>query len=187
MEDKVIIFTAPSGSGKSTIVQNILQNGSFELSVSNTTRDKRNYEIDGKHYNFVSVDEFKKSIEDGSFIEYEEVYPNQYYGTLKESVDNIWKNGNVALFDVDVKGALKLKEYFGDKAFSIFIKVPSIELLKERLYLRGTESDESLRKRINKFEEELEYMHQFDYILINDVLEDTLKVINEDINKWIMK
>jgi guanylate kinase len=185
MEKKVIIFTAPSGSGKSTIVQSILKNGSFELSVSDTTRDKRDYEIDGKHYNFVSVDNFKTSIEDNSFIEYEEVYPDQFYGTLKESVDKIWSKGKIVLFDVDVKGAIKLKEYFKDDALSVFIKVPSIHVLKERLFLRGTENDESLRKRMAKFEEELQYMNRFDYILVNDVLEDTLKVVNEDINKWL--
>ena len=185
MENKVIIFTAPSGSGKSTIVQNILNNGSFELSVSATTRDKRDYEIDGKHYNFVSVDNFKTSIEDNSFSEYEEVYPDQFYGTLKASVDKIWSEGKIVLFDVDVKGAIKLKEYFKEDALSVFIKVPSIHVLKERLFLRGTENDESLRKRINKFEEELQYMNRFDYVLINDVLEDTINTIKGKINKWV--
>lgn len=185
MENKVIIFTAPSGSGKSTIVQSLLKNGSFELSVSDTTRDKREYEVDGKHYNFVTVDNFKKSIENYSFIEYEEVYPDQFYGTLKSSVEDIWMRNKIALFDVDVKGAIKLKEYFGDNAFSVFIKVPSIDVLTKRLHSRGTETDSSLRKRVDKFEEELQYMNRFDYILVNDVLEDTLKVVNEDVNKWI--
>jgi guanylate kinase len=185
MGNKVIIFTAPSGSGKSTIVQNLLKNGNFELSVSDTTRDKRDYEENVTLYNFVSVEAFKTSIKNGSFIEYEEVYPNQFYGTLKDSVDKIWENNKVVLFDVDVKGAIKLKQYFGDNALSVFIKVPSIEILKKRLHTRGTENDESFRKRVGKFEEELEYMNKFDYILINDDLEKTLETINEDINKWM--
>jgi guanylate kinase len=185
MENKVIIFTAPSGSGKSTVVQSVLNDGNFELSVSDTTREKRDYEVDGKHYNFVTVGDFMESMTQDSFIEYEEVYPDQFYGTLKDSVEKIWKEGKVVLFDVDVKGAIKLKEYFGDNAFSVFIKVPSIEVLTKRLYTRGTENDSSLRSRVDKFEEELQYMNRFDYILINDVLEDTLKTIKGKVDEWM--
>ncbi len=185
MKEKVVIFTAPSGSGKSTIVQEILKDRFFGLSVSATTREARDYEIDGKHYHFLSVDDFKNKINNDEFVEYEEVYDDQFYGTLKSSLEDVWSKNKIVLFDVDVKGALALKKYFGDNALSVFIKVPSIDILKQRLHLRGTETDESLRKRIEKFEKELQYMNKFDYILVNDKLENTMKEIREKLGHWL--
>lgn len=185
MKGKVIIFTAPSGSGKSTIVKEILNDRIFRLSISSTTRNARDYEVDGIHYNFLSLNAFKEGIENEDFIEFEEVYENQFYGTPKKSISKIWEENKTVLFDVDVKGALKLKKYFGDNALSVFIKVPSIETLKERLYSRGTETEDSLNKRISKFEEELNYIDKFDYILINDNLKDSIKDIRCKIGNWL--
>ena len=185
MNKKVVIFTAPSGSGKSTIVQEILKDRFFGLSISATTRDARNYEIDGKHYHFLSIDDFKYKIDNNEFVEYEEVYENQFYGTLKKQLEEIWAENKIVLFDVDVKGAITLKEYFGDNALSVFIKVPSMDVLIKRLHSRGTETDESLRKRVDKFESELQYMNRFDYILINDELNNTINNIRTKIGHWI--
>jgi guanylate kinase len=173
MDNKVLIFSAPSGSGKSTIVNHILgiYKDKMEFSISATSRAPRGTEQNGKEYFFVSPEEFKKKIANGEFVEYEEVYKDHYYGTLKSEVQRIWDAGHVIIFDVDVKGGVNLKKYFGDKALSIFIKAPSIDVLKERLEKRGTDSPEAIAERVAKAAEELTYAPKFDYVLVNDDLE----------------
>ena len=172
MANKVLIFSAPSGSGKSTIVNHILGlHPEVEFSVSATSRPPRGQEQNGVEYWFLDVDEFRQRIENEEFVEYEEVYPGRFYGTLKQEVERIWAKGHVIIFDVDVKGGVNLKKYFGDKALSIFIQAPSVEELRRRLILRGTDSEEEIEKRVGKAAEEMTYADKFDYILVNDVLE----------------
>ena len=172
MDNKVLIFSAPSGSGKSTIVNHILglYPDSMEFSVSATSRAPRGEEQDGKEYYFLTTEKFREMIEEGKFVEYEEVYEGRFYGTLKSECERIWANGHVIIFDVDVKGGVSLKKYFGDAALSIFIKAPSVEVLRERLVKRGTDSPEAIEERVAKAEQELAYAPQFDYLLVNDDL-----------------
>lgn len=172
MANKVLIFSAPSGSGKSTIVNHILGlHPEVEFSVSATSRPPRGQEQNGVEYYFIAEDEFRRRIENEEFVEFEEVYPGRFYGTLKEEVERIWAKGNVIIFDVDVKGGVNLKKYFGDKALSVFIQAPSIEELRRRLVSRGTDSEEEIEKRVGKAAEEMTYADKFDYILVNDDLE----------------
>ena len=172
MDNKVLIFSAPSGSGKSTIVNHILglYPGSMEFSVSATSRPPRGEEKHGREYYFLSPDEFRKAVKEDKFVEFEEVYEGRFYGTLKSECERIWAAGHVIIFDVDVKGGVNLKKYFGDKALSIFIKAPSVEVLRERLVKRGTDSPEAIEERVAKAEEEMEYAPKFDYVLVNDDL-----------------
>ena len=172
MVNKVLIFSAPSGSGKSTIVNHILSlnPGSMEFSVSATSRPPRGEEQDGREYYFLTADEFRKYIAEDRFVEYEEVYEGRFYGTLKSECERIWAAGHVIIFDVDVKGGVSLKKYFGDAALSVFIKAPSVEVLRERLIKRGTDSPEAIEERVAKAEEEMTYQPQFDYVLVNDDL-----------------
>ena len=172
MDNKVLIFSAPSGSGKSTIVNHILglYPDSMEFSVSATSRPPRGEEKHGKEYYFLSAEEFREMIREDKFVEYEEVYEGRFYGTLKSECERIWEAGHVIIFDVDVKGGVNLKKYFGDKALSIFIKAPSVEVLRERLIKRGTDSPEAIEERVAKAEEEMEYAPKFDYVLVNDDL-----------------
>lgn len=182
----VIIITAPSGSGKTTLVKHLLsQFSSINFSVSATTRAKRPLEEDGKDYHFITTEKFLRLIEEGLFVEWEEVYPNQFYGTLYSELTKIWDRGNIVLFDVDVLGALALKNKFNTDAISIFIKTPSLDILRERLKKRLTETEESLQKRISKAEQEISYAHSFDIVLVNDVLEDTQKQIVDIINHFM--
>lgn len=173
MSNRVLIFSAPSGSGKSTIVNHILgiYKDAMEFSVSATSRQPRGEEKNGKEYYFVSPAEFRGLIAKDAFVEYEEVYEDHFYGTLKSEVERIWAAGHTIIFDVDVKGGVNLKKYFGDKALSIFIQAPSIEALKERLIKRGTDSPEAIKERVAKAAEEMTYAPQFDYVLVNDNLE----------------
>lgn len=173
MAKKVLIFSAPSGSGKSTIVNHILglYPGSMEFSVSATSRAPRGEEQDGREYYFLTTEEFRKMIAEDKFVEYEEVYEGRYYGTLKSECERIWAAGHVIIFDVDVKGGVNLKKYFGDAALSIFIQAPSVEVLRQRLVNRGTDSPEAIEERVAKAEEEMTYAHQFDYVLVNDELQ----------------
>jgi len=177
MEGKAIIFSAPSGSGKTTIVRHLLEkNPDLGFSISASTRDKRGRtEAHGKDYYFLTPDEFKKKIDGNEFVEWEEVYEGNFYGTLKSEVERIWKNGKNVIFDVDVKGGINLKNYFGDKGLAIFVKVPSIEVLKERLHDRGTESEESLSRRLFKANFEMTFQDKFDKVLINEDLEHSLQ------------
>lgn len=172
MSNKVIIFSAPSGSGKSTIVSHILKlHPEMEFSVSATSRAPRGQERNGIEYHFFTADEFRKMIAEDKFVEYEEVYAGSFYGTLKSEVQRIWDKGHVIIFDVDVKGGVNLKKYFGDKALSVFIQAPSVEELRKRLVSRGTDSAEAIAKRVAKASEEMTYADKFDYILVNDDLQ----------------
>lgn len=172
MSNKVIIFSAPSGSGKSTIVSHILKlHPEMEFSVSATSRAPRGQERNGIEYHFFTADEFREMIAEDKFVEYEEVYAGSFYGTLKSEVQRIWDKGHVIIFDVDVKGGVNLKKYFGDKALSVFIQAPSVEELRKRLIARGTDSAEAIAKRVAKASEEMTYADKFDYILVNDDLQ----------------
>ena len=173
MEGKLIIFSAPSGSGKTTIVKELLaRNANLGFSISACTRDKRGrHEEHGKDYYFLTPDDFRAKISNDEFVEWEEVYAGAYYGTLKAEIERIWASGKHVIFDVDVKGGLALKQYYGDKALAIFVKVPSLEILEERLRSRGTETEESLSKRVFKMKFEWSFQDKFDVILVNDTLD----------------
>jgi guanylate kinase len=177
MSGKLIIFSAPSGSGKTTIVKHLLQQrNDLGFSISACTRDKRGRsEENGKDYYFLTPDEFIKKIDNDEFVEWEEVYPGNYYGTLKSEIERIWASGKHVIFDVDVKGALHLKEYFGDKALAIYVKVPSLDVLEQRLRDRGSETDDSYSRRMFKVKFEMTFQDKFDVILVNDELEDSFK------------
>ncbi|MBP5210498.1 MAG: guanylate kinase [Bacteroidales bacterium] len=176
MRKKVVIFSAPSGSGKSTVVNHLMSKfPELELSVSATSRAPRGEEQNGREYYFLSPEEFEKKIAEDAFVEYEEVYPGKYYGTLKSELERIWAAGHIILFDVDVKGGVNLKRIFGDDALAVFIQAPSVEVLRERLIKRGTDSPESIESRVAKAEEEIAYAPLFDRILINDDLATCLK------------
>jgi guanylate kinase len=176
MAGKALIFSAPSGSGKTTIVKHLLKsNPDLGFSISASTRDKRGRtEENGKDYYFLSPEEFKEKIDRNEFIEWEEVYEGNFYGTLKSEIERIWNSGKNVIFDVDVKGGLNLKKYFGDKALAVFVKVPSMEVLKERLHDRGTESDESLSRRLFKAKFEMSFEDKFDTVLVNEDLQQSL-------------
>lgn len=176
MAGKAIIFCAPSGSGKTTIVKHLLKtNPDLGFSISASTRDKRGRkEKDGQDYYFLSPEDFKKKIDGDEFIEWEEVYEGNFYGTLKSEIERIWNAGKNVIFDVDVKGGLNLKKYFGDKALAIFVKVPSIEVLTARLHDRGTETPESLSRRLFKANFEMSFQNKFDVVLVNEELEKSL-------------
>jgi len=176
MAGKAIIFSAPSGSGKTTIVKHLLENNpELGFSISASTRDKRGRkEQDGKDYYFLSPEEFKLKIDNDEFIEWEEVYEGNYYGTLKSEIQRIWDEGKDVIFDVDVKGGLALKKYFGKNALSVFVKVPSIAILEQRLVGRGTESHASLSQRLFKAKFEMTFADKFDVVLVNENLEKSL-------------
>lgn len=175
LQGKLLLFCGPSGSGKTTIVHHLLKNNPrLSFSVSATTRPKRETETDGKDYHFISVDEFKKRIANDEFVEWEEVYTDRFYGTLKQEIDKIWKADKVAVFDVDVEGGLKIKKIFGDMLLSVFVMPPSVDELHKRLHARNSETAESYQSRIAKSEHELSYAFRFDKVLINDDLDKAL-------------
>jgi guanylate kinase len=177
MPGKLVIFAAPSGSGKTTIVKHLVKvRDDLGFSISACTRDKRGRsEENGKDYYFLTPAEFIKRIDNHEFVEWEEVYPGNYYGTLKDEIDRIWASGKHVIFDVDVKGALHLKEYFGEKALAIYVKVPSLEILEARLRARGSESEDSISRRMFKVKFEMTFQEKFDVILLNDELEDSFR------------
>lgn len=184
MEGKLIIFSAPSGSGKSTIINYLLQqNLNLAFSISATSRDPRGEEQHGREYYFLSPDEFRKRIANDEFLEYEEVYTDKFYGTLKSEVDRLTSEGKNVIFDVDVLGGVNIKKYYGDKALSIFIQPPGIEELRKRLVGRATDAPEVIEKRIERAEFELSFAPQFDKVVINDELEkaekETLDIIRD--------
>ncbi len=175
MDGKYIIISAPSGAGKTTIVKYLLNRGlHLEFSVSATTRIIRENETDGKDYYFLSVEEFKERIKNDEFVEWQEVYRDHFYGTLKKETDRIWSNGNNALFDVDVRGGINLKKIFGEKSLSIFIMPPSLEVLEKRLVARGTDKPEKIKMRVEKAAEEILLSNQFDHTVVNEVLENAI-------------
>jgi guanylate kinase len=175
MKEKLFIFSAPSGAGKSTIVQHLMKQGlGLEFSISATSREPREGEVDGREYHFISPEKFRKMIKEDAFIEWEEVYPDQFYGTLYSEVENIWKRGKHAIFDIDVVGGQNLKKEFGERACAIFIQAPSREVLEQRLRARATDDEASLQLRLGKAMFEMEHATRFDHILINDSLEKAL-------------
>jgi guanylate kinase len=169
---KMVIITAPSGSGKTTIVNHLLaEMPQLAFSVSASTRKPREGEIDGVNYHFISLEEFTRKIAHHEFAEFEMVYEGKYYGTLKSELDRIWNEGKTPMVDIDVQGALRLKKHYGHHTLSLFIQAPDIKALEQRLRARGSESEQSLKERIDKAAEELTYSAQFDHIIINDQLE----------------
>lgn len=169
---KCIIFSAPSGAGKTTLVHYLLREiDRLEFSVSACSREPRGREENGVDYHFFTVDQFKEKIEKNEFVEWEEVYENNFYGTLKSEIKRAWNEGKVVVFDVDAEGGINLKRIFGERALSVFIKPPSLFVLEQRLRNRRTETEESIQKRLSKANAELEKAAQFDYVLLNDNLE----------------
>lgn len=188
MQGKLILFCGPSGSGKTTIVHHLLKkNPRLCFSVSATTRSKRNSETDGIDYHFLPVEEFKEKINRDEFIEWEEVYKNGFYGTLKSEVEKIWSQNKVAVFDVDVEGGLKIKKKFGNELLAIFVRPPSVDDLEKRLHDRETETPESLKARIAKSKHEFTYAGRFDHVLINDDKESALKEAEQMVNEFLGK
>lgn len=187
MDRKVIIFSAPSGAGKSTIVNHILGlHPELEFSISATSRAPRGNEQNGREYYFFTADEFRKMIEEDKFVEHEEVYPGSFYGTLKSELERIWAKGHTIVFDIDVKGGVNMKRIFGDKAFSIFIKAPSVEVLRQRLTGRGTDSPEAIERRVAKAEEETEFAKgKFDYVLVNDDIYKAFKEAEQIVDRFL--
>jgi guanylate kinase len=172
---QLIIVTAPSGAGKTTIVHHLLKTyDTLAFSVSATNRARRAHEIDKVDYYFLSTTEFRRRVSNGDFLEYEEVYDDQFYGTLRSECERLWDLGKCVVFDVDVKGALNIKRAYPDESLAIFIQPPSEEVLFERLRNRKTETPESLKKRIARATEELTFAHKFDAIIVNDQLKQAL-------------
>ncbi|MCK4920763.1 MAG: guanylate kinase [Bacteroidales bacterium] len=172
MKGKLIILSAPSGSGKTTIVKSLLERiPELSFSISATSRPKRENETDGKDYYFLSPEDFKEKIQREEFIEWEEVYANRYYGTLKSEVERLWNEGFHVIFDIDVIGGINLKKSFGERALALFIGVSDPEILEERLRSRLTENEESLKARLEKAEEERSFSTEFDELIINDKLD----------------
>lgn len=171
---KAIIFSAPSGAGKTTIVRHLLgvEDLKLSFSISATTRAKRAHEIEGRDYYFISPQEFIERAREGHFVEWEEVYEGQYYGTLKSEIDRIWRNGKHVIFDLDVIGGLNLKKILGDQALAVFVKPPSIEILRFRLRNRSTETADKITIRLEKAHHELTFEPRFDKVIVNDILED---------------
>jgi len=186
MKGKSIIFSAPSGSGKTTIVKHLLkQDLNLEFSISACSREPRENEVHGKDYYFLSVQDFRKGIEQGDFIEWEEVYKGHYYGTLKSEMIRIWNAGRHVVFDVDVVGGSNLKIILGDDALAIFVKPPSLEILEQRLRDRSSDPEEKIRDRLAKASKEMEYANLFDVILLNDRLEDALTKAKDVVAKFL--
>lgn len=186
MSGKCIIFSAPSGAGKTTIVKHLLgKDDRLKFSVSACSRDARVGEEHGKDYYFLGVEGFKNAIETDSFVEWEEVYPDNFYGTLKSELDRIWSLGKVVVFDVDVIGGLRLKKYFSDTALAVFVAPPNKEALEHRLRYRSTETEEKIQMRLAKSEKELSYAEQFDVVLTNDILENAFSQAELLVEKFL--
>ena len=176
MQGKLLLFCGPSGSGKTTIVRYLLDTDPrLAFSISATTRPKRETETDGVDYHFISVDEFKRRIDAGEFVEWEEVYKDRFYGTLRSEVDRLWRENKVVVFDEDVEGGLQLKKTFGELLLAVFVMPPSVEALHQRLTARQSETPESLKARVAKAEHELTYAFRFDRVIVNDTLEHALE------------
>ncbi|MBQ0007599.1 MAG: guanylate kinase [bacterium] len=172
MSAKLIVFSAPSGCGKSTIISELRKRGmTFSFSISATSRKPRGNEQNGVEYYFLSPEQFRAKIADNQFVEYEEVYKDQYYGTLKSEIEHLLQQDTNVLFDIDVKGALNIKKFYGNQAVLIFIMPPSVDELSHRLHSRGTESEELIQKRLARAEYEMSFSTQFDYCIVNDKLD----------------
>ena len=185
-QGKLIIFSAPSGSGKTTIVRQLLQLfPQFEFSISATSRAPRGQEQNGVDYFFLTNEEFRQKVSEEAFVEWEEVYNGTCYGTLKSEMQRIWQKGNVIIFDVDVMGGINLKRIFGEQACSIFIMPPSIEELRNRLVGRGTDSTETIEKRVAKADFEISKAPEFDHVVINDKLEEAVQQAEQIINNFL--
>ena len=183
---KLIIFSAPSGSGKTTIVRRLMEMlGGLEFSVSATSRAPRGVEQHGKDYYFLSAEEFDAKIAEDAFVEWEEVYAGTKYGTLRSEMERIWANGNTILFDVDVKGGVRLKSIIGESALSIIVMPPSIEELRNRLVGRATDSPEKIEQRIAKAGEDLGYAERFDRVVVNDNLEMAVEEVHRIVTGFI--
>jgi guanylate kinase len=189
MKGKLVIFSAPSGSGKTTIVKHLLNtNPNLGFSISACTRDKRGRnEEHGKDYYFLTPDDFKKRIDNNEFVEYEEVYQGAFYGTLKSEIERIWASGKHVIFDVDVKGGLSLKKYYGERALAIFVKCPSMEVLEERLRSRKTETEDSISTRLFKVKFEMSFESKFDVTLLNSDLKQALADAQKLVDDFIVK
>jgi guanylate kinase len=183
---KCIIFSAPSGAGKTTIVHRLLNElNTLEFSVSACSRESRPNEKNGVDYYFLGVEDFQKKIKEQAFVEWEEVYPNNYYGTLKSEIERIWSHKKVVIFDVDVVGGLNLKRFFGENALAVFVQPPSMKILEERLRSRKTESEEKIHMRISKANFEMDRAQEFDYILVNNQLDVAVAEIKGEIVQFI--
>jgi guanylate kinase len=183
---KLIVITAPSGAGKTTIARHLLASiPELSFSVSATTRPQRHDEVDGRDYHFITPEAFKRWIEEGAFVEWEEVYHGLFYGTLRREMEKIWQKGNVALFDVDVNGAMRLKKKFPANTLTIFIKPPSYDVLTKRLHNRATEPADKIEERINKAKKELQFESSFDAVIVNDYLEHALSEVENVVQKFI--
>jgi guanylate kinase len=186
MKGKLVIFSAPSGAGKTTIVKHLLQQDlNLEFSVSATSREPRPGETKGKDYYFLSTEEFRKKIDNGEFLEWEEVYEGIFYGTLKSEVERIRDAGKHVIFDVDVVGGLNIKKFYGNEALAVFVKPPSVEELRKRLKNRSTESEEKIRMRISKAEKELEFAGRFDVIIVNNELSKALQEAEKVVGEFL--
>ncbi len=186
---KLIIISAPSGCGKSTIIGDIMDRGELDLqfSVSATNRKPRPGEVDGVNYHFLSDQQFNDLIAEGAFVEYEQVYPGRYYGTLKSELQNRVNEGHNVILDIDVKGGINVKKQFGSDAISIFIAPPGIEELRRRLKGRGSDSDEEIEQRVGRAEYELGYQQEYDHVIINDTLQDAIAEIERLMADFIGK
>ena len=184
---KLIVFSAPSGSGKTTIVHHLLKQEELNLdfSISATSRDKRGSEVDKKDYYFISLKEFQQHVDNDDFIEWEEVYTNNFYGTLKEEVERIWKLGKHVIFDIDVVGGLRIKEKFPKQTLAVFVQPPSIEEMERRLRNRQTDSEDKIKERVEKAEKELKFAEKFDVILINNDLNTAKKDAHNLVENFI--
>jgi guanylate kinase len=184
---KVIILAAPSGAGKTTIKSRLLAAlpDKLSFSISAATRKIRTGELHGVDYFFIDVEEFKNKIDNNQFVEWEMVYPGSYYGTTVEEIERIWNENKTPILDIDVQGALRVKEIYGDSALTIFIKPPSLEVLKERLQKRGTDSDEQIKTRIDKAAEEIAFSNNFDHIILNDDLDKASAAVKELVTSFI--
>ncbi len=184
---RAIIFSAPSGAGKTTIVHHLLKIPDLKLSfsVSATSRPRRVHEVDGKDYYFISSDEFRDRIDNNEFLEWQEVYPGQYYGTLRAEIDRIWQSGLNVIFDVDVVGGLNLKKIFGQNGFAVFVEPPSLEALLFRLRNRSTETADKIAVRIQKAQHEMTFAPQFDCVLVNDQLDAALAAAENKVREFL--